>query len=400
MTPPDEETTEESTNGTTGEWPGVERRPLLKALGVGAALSLGTTRTTAQETTPSTDEAQIDALYGYPTPDAKDVPADLQPDHEVELHIVLNDPESGHASFYAHFEPTGLHVDPGDIVQFTYDSPEHTITAYHPGHGFQRRVPDGVPPFSSPVVNVDGAWLYRFEEAGVYDLFCSPHHVFGMNMRLVVGDADEGDQPDSVAESWETWEEGDPFPPWEPAGLEFELNEFSEQNDGAEWAWLTPQEVLDAPSLDVSRIQDQGTVSFEAVLGDIDRYPDTLPEADEAAATVQVREHSEHGSILVGPDEMTLYMFDNDTQGAGESSCSGSCAEAWPALTVEGEPTAGEQVEAELTTFEREDGSTQVAANGWPLYYFARDEEPGDANGQGVNDAWWVLGSDGTPIKS
>jgi len=60
----------------------------------------------------------------------------------------------------------------------------------------------------------------------------------------------------------------------------------------------------------------------------------------------------------------------------------------------------GDGVSAELTTFEREDGSTQVAADGWPLYYFAPDEAPGDAKGQGVNDVWWVLAPDGTPVTS
>lgn len=37
---------------------------------------------------------------------------------------------------------------------------------------------------------------------------------------------------------------------------------------------------------------------------------------------------------------------------------------------------------------ERDDGSMQVIGAGWPLYHFASDEEPGDVNGQGVNDVW------------
>ena len=117
-------------------------------------------------------------------------------------------------------------------------------------------------------------------------------------------------------------------------------------------------------------------------------------------ATVRVRSHPELGEILVGPDGRTLYMFDPDTRGSGASSCSGSCAEAWPPLTVDGEPTQGDGVTAELTTFERDGGETQVAAGGWPLYYYVDDAGPGDANGQGVNGVWWVLGPDGTPKRS
>ncbi|WP_312909357.1 COG4315 family predicted lipoprotein [Natronosalvus caseinilyticus] len=121
----------------------------------------------------------------------------------------------------------------------------------------------------------------------------------------------------------------------------------------------------------------------------------------ESDATVRVRSHPDHGDILVGPEELTLYNFDQDTQDEMASTCYDDCATAWPPLTVEGEgdPTAGDDVSATLTTFERNNGETQVAADGWPLYYFASDEEPGDVNGQGVNDVWWVLKPDGTPMR-
>jgi predicted lipoprotein with Yx(FWY)xxD motif len=129
--------------------------------------------------------------------------------------------------------------------------------------------------------------------------------------------------------------------------------------------------------------------------------PDDTGDGDgnAADATVQVRSHDELDDILVGPDELTLYMFDQDEQGAGESACAGDCVDNWPPLTVEDDPVAGDGVAAELTTFERDDGSMQVAANGWPLYYFTPDEEPGDEEGQGVGDIWWVLDPDGVPVK-
>ena len=120
---------------------------------------------------------------------------------------------------------------------------------------------------------------------------------------------------------------------------------------------------------------------------------------DESDATVSVEPHPDLGDVLVGPDGMTLYMFDADEQRAGESACYDDCAEAWPPLTVDAEPTASEGVTADLSTFERADGQTQVAAAGWPLYYFVEDEEPGDAAGQGVNDVWWVLNPDGEPVR-
>lgn len=100
------------------------------------------------------------------------------------------------------------------------------------------------------------------------------------------------------------------------------------------------------------------------------------------------------GNILVDGEGLTLYLFTQDSD--GESSCYDQCAENWPPLTVEGDPTAGEDVTAELGTTERDDGSMQVTAAGNPLYYFVNDSEPGDANGQGVGDVWYVLTPDGT----
>ncbi len=52
-----------------------------------------------------------------------------------------------------------------------------------------------------------------------------------------------------------------------------------------------------------------------------------------------------------------------------------------------------------LGTLVRSDGSVQVTYGGWPLYFFAGDEAPGDINGQGVNDVWFVVAPDGTMIE-
>lgn len=132
---------------------------------------------------------------------------------------------------------------------------------------------------------------------------------------------------------------------------------------------------------------------------DSDDAPDDGGSGGGSGPTLRVRSHADHGDVLVGPDGLTLYAFDQDTQGAAASSCHDGCAESWPPLTVDGEPTPAEGVSADVTTFDREGGDAQVAAGGWPLYHFAGDDAPGDANGQGVNDAWWVVAPDGTPVR-
>ncbi len=112
---------------------------------------------------------------------------------------------------------------------------------------------------------------------------------------------------------------------------------------------------------------------------------------EESASAALTTADSSLGEIVVDGEGMTVYMFDNDTQGADASVCEGECATNWPAVTTDSDSPEVEGVTGEVATITGVDGSTQVTLNGWPLYYFAGDEAAGDTNGQGVNDVWWVL---------
>ncbi len=104
---------------------------------------------------------------------------------------------------------------------------------------------------------------------------------------------------------------------------------------------------------------------------------------------------SDIGTILVDGDGRTLYLFTPDNQ--GESTCHDQCADAWPPLTSPA--LAGEGIDqALLGTSPRTDGSLQTTYNGWPLYYFANDAAPGDTNGQGLNNVWFVVDGAGNGI--
>jgi len=117
-----------------------------------------------------------------------------------------------------------------------------------------------------------------------------------------------------------------------------------------------------------------------------------------AAATVAVAD-SDLGSILVDAEGQTLYVFSNDT--GSESTCYDDCATNWPALAADGEPTAGDGVDAALlATTERTDDTTQVTYSGHPLYYFAGDEAPGDTNGQNVGEVWFVVSPEGEALTA
>ncbi|MCC7209771.1 MAG: hypothetical protein IT323_20865 [Anaerolineae bacterium] len=110
-----------------------------------------------------------------------------------------------------------------------------------------------------------------------------------------------------------------------------------------------------------------------------------------APETVALRTSDTLGDYLVGPSGYTLYLFKNDTEGV--SNCVDDCASNWPPLTVlPGEKlVAGAGIEGELGTIERAGGGLQVTYNGLPVYYWVRDEKPGDTTGEGVGDNWTVV---------
>lgn len=254
MTPDTEPSAEES--ASEPPLPAFERRPLLKALGIGAALSFGSGLAAGEQ-----DDAEIHPNYGYSVQKPSDIPENLQPDHEVQLAGAEGPPKPEEPVSFFFFDPVGLSVESGDIVQFTFATPDHTVTSYHEAIGFQHRMPADAPPFSSPIVTKGGAWLYRFDHEGVYDLYCGPHHVLGMVMRVVVGDVAEDDYPGFLSSP-------DGIPPF---GKEFEniLVRFSDETENVEWVFPTPREILTANALDPVRIQEEATVPYDTVLREL-----------------------------------------------------------------------------------------------------------------------------------
>lgn len=89
--------------------------------------------------------------------------------------------------------------------------------------------------------------------------------------------------------------------------------------------------------------------------------------------------------VLVGPNQMTLYVFDKDAAGAGKSVCNGGCAANWPPLMVAASAVAA----GDWSIVNRDDGGKQWAYKGHPLYYWSKDAKPGDKTGDGfLNNTW------------
>jgi predicted lipoprotein with Yx(FWY)xxD motif len=91
--------------------------------------------------------------------------------------------------------------------------------------------------------------------------------------------------------------------------------------------------------------------------------------------------------VLVGPNGMTLYIFDKDVANSGKSACNGPCAVNWPPLmATEADKSAGD-----YKVIARDDGKKQWTMKGKPLYYWAKDGKPGDRTGDGSMSVWYVV---------
>ncbi|MDP3540753.1 MAG: hypothetical protein Q8S26_18800 [Azonexus sp.] len=90
--------------------------------------------------------------------------------------------------------------------------------------------------------------------------------------------------------------------------------------------------------------------------------------------------------VLAGSNGMTLYTFDKDAAGSGKSMCNGPCAINWPPLFA----IDGDMANGDYSIVSRDDGKKQWALKGKPLYYWVKDQKPGDMTGEGVNNVWHV----------
>lgn len=125
--------------------------------------------------------------------------------------------------------------------------------------------------------------------------------------------------------------------------------------------------------------------------------PAASPASPGSAVAVKTAT-SDLGRILVDPTGRTLYAFTNDV--AAESTCTGTCAEAWPPLVVDERWNVAPGLDSGVfSTITRPDGSLQLAAGKFPLYYFSGDARPGDVNGQGSGDVWFVVAEDATLVR-
>jgi plastocyanin len=188
---------------------GIERRSLMKVVGAGAGIAALSGTAAGQKGRGN----RIDKVYGAPyAADEHTVPSGLV-DHTIELHVHPGpgdhegfplDEDGEEIPVETFFDPVGLHVNPGEIVEFTvHGDGLHTVTAFDPKFNEPPFIefPDRVPTdhaFTSPPVAEDDSWLYKFTTKGVYDIHCLPHISLGMVVRILVFDPEDDDLSDET----------------------------------------------------------------------------------------------------------------------------------------------------------------------------------------------------------
>ena len=114
-------------------------------------------------------------------------------------------------------------------------------------------------------------------------------------------------------------------------------------------------------------------------------------------AVINIATDPKLGPILVDGSGMTLYMYTKD--GPNQSTCTGKCIEAWPALVTQGNPTLGKGVDVSLVgSAPLPDGTMIVTYNKMPLYTYVKDKKAGDVTGQGSRDVWYVVSPSGEAV--
>jgi len=102
-------------------------------------------------------------------------------------------------------------------------------------------------------------------------------------------------------------------------------------------------------------------------------------------------ERTSVGMVLAGRKGLTLYYYTADKPGSGKSACTGGCATAWPPLAAPVKAPMGAKMPGPIGMITRAGGAKQVTINGYPIYYYAEDMAPGQANGNGADGTWHVI---------
>jgi predicted lipoprotein with Yx(FWY)xxD motif len=147
-------------------------------------------------------------------------------------------------------------------------------------------------------------------------------------------------------------------------------------------------------------------VAALAAAGCASAAPSPAGATHHSGPRVVVRVKSLHGigQVLITARGYVLYMFEPDHQ--RQVTCASLCAATWPPLRLPADATlvAGPGVRQDLLGSDPGPaGGRVVTYNGWPLYTYTGDVQPGQYTGQAIDlngGPWYVLRPSGQPLES
>ena len=143
---------------------------------------------------------------------------------------------------------------------------------------------------------------------------------------------------------------------------------------------------IDSVSAFAANGADVPSIGGDSLNVSLQNFSQTADGATDEVAYDSASEMLVGGSNSSQPG-LTLYVFDSDL-GTSGSACNDGCSTTWPPVVVD---DAEVDNIPGLTLITRDDGSSQAAFKGRPLYFYANDTSAGDTNGQAVNNAWWKV---------
>ena len=143
---------------------------------------------------------------------------------------------------------------------------------------------------------------------------------------------------------------------------------------------------IDSVSAFAANGADCTSIGGDSLSVSLQNFSQTVDGASDEVAYDSASEMLVGGTNSSQPG-LTLYVFDSDL-GTSGSTCNDGCATTWPPVVVD---DAEVDNIPGLSLIHGDDGSSQAAFKGRPLYFYANDTAAGDTNGQAVNNAWWQV---------
>ena len=93
------------------------------------------------------------------------------------------------------------------------------------------------------------------------------------------------------------------------------------------------------------------------------------------------------GKVLVDAQGRTVYLLTADSRGT--STCGADCLVFWPAVAP-----GHAELAVPVGSTKTPDGTSTATVAGQPVYTFSQDHQPGDVNGEGINEfggTWYAV---------